>query len=33
MNVYVYAVLAVLVTGTLGYWLMRKAEQEAGRKA
>jgi DMSO reductase family type II enzyme heme b subunit len=33
MKVYLYAVLAVLATGALGYWLMRKAEQEAGSKA
>ena len=33
MNVYVYAVLAVLAAGALGYWLMRKAEQEAGGNA
>ena len=33
MKVYLYAVLAVLITGALGYWLMRKAEQEAGGKA
>jgi DMSO reductase family type II enzyme heme b subunit len=33
VKVYVYAVLAVLITGSLGYWLMRKAEQEAGGKA
>jgi hypothetical protein len=30
MVVYLYAVLAVLAAGALGYWLMRKAEQEAG---
>ena len=28
MSVYVYAVLAFLVAGALGIWLMRKAEQE-----
>jgi DMSO reductase family type II enzyme heme b subunit len=33
MSVYLYAVLAVLLTGALGYWLMRKAEQEAGSTA
>lgn len=31
MKVYIYAVLAVLVTGALGYWLMRKAEQRSWR--
>jgi DMSO reductase family type II enzyme heme b subunit len=30
MTVYLYAVLAVLITGALGYWLMREAEREAG---
>ncbi len=33
MNVYVYAVLAALAAGALGYWLVRQAEQEAGGKA
>ncbi len=28
VRVYLYAVLAVIVTGLLGFWLMRKAEQE-----
>ncbi len=28
VRIYVYAVLAVIVTGLLGFWLMRKAEQE-----
>jgi DMSO reductase family type II enzyme heme b subunit len=31
ISVYVYAVLAVLAAGALGYWLMRKAEQESRR--
>jgi len=33
MTVYLYAVLAVLITGALGYWLMREAEREAGGAA
>jgi hypothetical protein len=31
MKVYLYAVLAVLMTAGLGYWLMRKAERESRR--
>jgi DMSO reductase family type II enzyme heme b subunit len=31
--VYIYTLLAVIVTGGLGYWLMRKAEAEAEAKA
>ena len=33
MTVYLYAVLAVLITGALAYWLMREAEREAGGAA
>ncbi len=33
VKVYVYSVLAVLVTGALGYWLMRRAESEGGGAA
>ena len=29
MSVYLFAILAVLITGALGYWLMRKVEREA----
>ncbi|MFQ5954072.1 MAG: ethylbenzene dehydrogenase-related protein [Kiloniellales bacterium] len=32
MTVYVYTVLAVLLAGALGYWLMRRAEKEATRE-
>jgi DMSO reductase family type II enzyme heme b subunit len=33
ISVYLYAVLAMLLTGALGYWLMRKVEREAGATA
>jgi hypothetical protein len=27
-SVYLYTILAILITGALGFWLMRKAEAE-----
>ncbi len=33
IKVYLYAVLAILVTGALGFWLMRKAERAGAEEA